>query len=272
MAKSTLRIKNNNENNESFYLQKVYGTATVGLGVAAIGAHAHINKMSIGPIPIQGGGFMYFLSIVTLIAIISTKKKESLDSLLDPLRFNLFLAFALCQGCQVGTWIELALRVADDNLIDMIPGTVGSEWMNDTIVKEAFIISAGIFLAFTISAFVFPVDQVWIGSILGVGLEACFLVYCGTVFGIFTTACFNVIYICGGVVVFCGFVVYDTHILLERARGEKQADCIADAIDLFLDFINIFIRLVYIMVQNKKESQQETHDKKYSGGSKERKE
>ena len=45
------------------------------------------------------------------------------------------------------------------------------------------------------------------------------------------------------ILLFCGFIVYDTQKVLQKSNGE---DAIGDALNLFLDVFNIFIRLLNI--------------------------
>jgi len=55
-----------------------------------------------------------------------------------------------------------------------------------------------------------------------------------------------------GLVVFCGFVVFDTQLIVEKSvMGDK--DFVGHALELFLDFINIFVRLLIILSKDKKE-------------------
>ena len=47
----------------------------------------------------------------------------------------------------------------------------------------------------------------------------------------------------------CGFVLYDTQVIIEKRRaGDK--DFVAHSVDLFIDFISIFRRLLVILAQN----------------------
>lgn len=46
----------------------------------------------------------------------------------------------------------------------------------------------------------------------------------------------------------CGFVLYDTQLIIEKRRsGDK--DFVAHSVDLFIDFIGIFRRLVIILAE-----------------------
>lgn len=49
-----------------------------------------------------------------------------------------------------------------------------------------------------------------------------------------------------GLAVMCGFIVYDTQNILEKARhGDK--DYVMHAVELFIDFVAVFKRLLIIL-------------------------
>ncbi|XP_052212460.1 probable Bax inhibitor 1 [Dreissena polymorpha] len=50
----------------------------------------------------------------------------------------------------------------------------------------------------------------------------------------------------GGLLLFCAFVLYDTQLIIEKVRHGDD-DYIWQSVDLFLDFINIFRRLMIIL-------------------------
>lgn len=49
-----------------------------------------------------------------------------------------------------------------------------------------------------------------------------------------------------GLVLFCGFILFDTQLIVEKFNS-GNTDYIWHSIDLFLDFINIFRRLLVIL-------------------------
>ena len=60
-----------------------------------------------------------------------------------------------------------------------------------------------------------------------------------------------------GLAVFCGYVVYDTQLMIERAALGSR-DFAWHAAELFIDFISIFVRVLVIMLKNAaKKNQQE---------------
>lgn len=48
----------------------------------------------------------------------------------------------------------------------------------------------------------------------------------------------------GGAVVFCGFIIFDTHLIMHKLSPEEY---IMAAVNLYLDFINLFVYILRIM-------------------------
>ena len=61
----------------------------------------------------------------------------------------------------------------------------------------------------------------------------------------------------GGLVVFCGFILYDTQLIIEKKRNGDN-DFIWHSVDLFLDFVNIFRRIL-IILSNKEEKKRKNN-------------
>ncbi|CAI8050564.1 Probable Bax inhibitor 1 [Geodia barretti] len=55
----------------------------------------------------------------------------------------------------------------------------------------------------------------------------------------------------GGLILFCGFVLFDTQLIVERFNNGDN-DYVRHSLDLFLDFINIFRRLLVILASKEK--------------------
>jgi FtsH-binding integral membrane protein len=51
-----------------------------------------------------------------------------------------------------------------------------------------------------------------------------------------------------GLLVMCGFVLYDTQLIIEKRRNGDR-DFVTHSLDLFLDFIGIFKRLLIILTE-----------------------
>jgi hypothetical protein len=55
-------------------------------------------------------------------------------------------------------------------------------------------------------------------------------------------------YLWGGLLLFCGFIVWDTQMIIEKRR-RGDTDYIGHSVDLFIDFIQVFRKIVIIMTQ-----------------------
>ena len=48
----------------------------------------------------------------------------------------------------------------------------------------------------------------------------------------------------GGALIFCGFIIFDTHMIMHKLSPEEY---IMASINLYLDFINLFLYILRIM-------------------------
>ena len=63
-----------------------------------------------------------------------------------------------------------------------------------------------------------------------------------------------------GLAVFCGFIMFDTQLIIRKARmGDK--DFIAHSLDLFIDFVQVFRKVLILLMQ--KVRQQKGYFKKF---------
>lgn len=82
-----------------------------------------------------------------------------------------------------------------------------------------------------------------LGGMLGISLLS--MVYPGS------RALYNV-YLYGGLALFSAFMMYDTQMILHRAKTAAMYDPINMSIHIYMDAINIFVRFVQIFGNSKK--------------------
>ncbi|WP_395239315.1 Bax inhibitor-1 family protein, partial [Salmonella sp. s54412] len=119
--------------------------------------------------------------------------------------------------------------------------------IDSSIVPTAFFNTTMIFVCFSLSAlWAEQRSFLYMGGMLGSGL----MILLGASFlNIFMHSYFLYqVHLYLGLVVFCGFILYDTQLIVDKFRnGEK--DYIWHCVDLFIDFIAVFRRIMAILAQ-----------------------
>jgi FtsH-binding integral membrane protein len=89
------------------------------------------------------------------------------------------------------------------------------------------------------------------GGVLAIGLGGLLGVSILSMFNPMSPALYN-IWLYGGLGLFSLFVLYDTQMILNRAKTQQHFDPITNSIGIYLDAINIFIRFAMIFGNAKK--------------------
>eukprot|EP00928_Gymnodinium_smaydae_P032471 TRINITY_DN23509_c0_g1_i2.p1 TRINITY_DN23509_c0_g1~~TRINITY_DN23509_c0_g1_i2.p1 ORF type:complete len:287 (+),score=51.70 TRINITY_DN23509_c0_g1_i2:114-974(+) len=103
------------------------------------------------------------------------------------------------------------------------------------LILQAFGITAACFFGLSMYAFKSGKDFGWMGGILSMGLMG--MIMCGF-FGWLFGFSGGLLYPLFGVVLFCGYIVYDTHRVM---REHGPDDAILASIELYLDILNLFL-------------------------------
>lgn len=208
------------------HLKNVYGCLTVGMLAATAGAYLQLTSAFF-----QSTMMMLMSSIGAfgfLIYVMSTKNQAG-----DGKRTAAFLGFTLCSGIGLGPLLEMALVI------------------NPSLIITAFMLTSLLFVSFTLAA-IFAREGQWIyigGSLMTMLSTLITLSLANLFFG--SKLLFDVsLYL--GLVIMCGFILYDTQLILEKVKqGDK--DHVSHCIDLFIDFIGVFRRILIILQQREVE-------------------
>jgi len=148
-------------------------------------------------------------------------------------QFGMLIAFGFFLGCTIGPILEMAIAV------------------DPSIVVTAFLATTSIFICFTASAMFDKEGTMYYLAQLGVLSSA--------VSALFVVSAVNAVYhnpflysvsLYGGMLLFCAYVLVDTKIMLEKiANGDE--DFVWHAVELFIDFVAIFLRVVLILVERR---------------------
>jgi FtsH-binding integral membrane protein len=113
-------------------------------------------------------------------------------------------------------------------------------------IRDSFLLTLGAFLGLTAYSWTSKRDFSWMAGMLWTGLWVTLIATCISIFTgsrPFILAVDSVV-----ILLFCGYIVYDTQQILKKSNGD---DAIGDALNLFLDVFNIFVRLLSISSSSK---------------------
>ncbi|KAJ2038266.1 hypothetical protein H4S03_002444 [Coemansia sp. S3946] len=113
----------------------------------------------------------------------------------------------------------------------------------DSIVAQALAITLGLFIVLTLFAMQSRYDFSKLGSILFFSLWAVILVGFVQIFLPFNRT-FDLIMAVVIALVFCGYILYDTHMIMNRLSPDEY---IIASLDLYLDVINLFLAILRIL-------------------------
>lgn len=211
---------------------QVYLTLCSALISAALGAYAHILY--------NIGGTLTMLACVGCIVwLMSIPQVETTK------RVRLLMAVAALQGSTLGPLIEYAIDV-----------DIG-------ILVTAFVGTALSFTCFSMAALVAKRrEYLYLGGFLGSGISILMWVRLASFLFGNSVAMFNVeLYM--GLVLFLGYIIFDTQMIIENAH-HGDLNYVNHALELFTDFVAVFVRILIIMLKNKSEKAEREKRKKRS--------
>jgi FtsH-binding integral membrane protein len=118
------------------------------------------------------------------------------------------------------------------------------------VIRDAFLLTSGAMGGLGLVAMNSRDDAFLnMGGVLGAGLGAITVIGIANLF-LKSHGLYN-IWLWGGLALFTAFTLYDMKVILAKARNLPYYDSMNESIKVYLDFINIFIRLLAIMGNRK---------------------
>jgi FtsH-binding integral membrane protein len=190
----------------------------------AVGGYVHMFTS------ILSAGFLStFGSIGLLLWLLFTPHSPANTAL----RFGILMGFSFLTGVSMGPHLQY--------VIDLDP----------TIVPTAFLATSLIFICFSLCSLMSD-DRKFLalGGTLMSGVSWMMLL---SLMYFFTgSRMLFTVHVYLGLVLMCGFVLYDTQAIIEKRR-QGSDDFVTHTLDLFMDFIGIFRRLL-ILLSDKKDN------------------
>ncbi|XP_060529596.1 bax inhibitor 1 [Cylas formicarius] len=209
------------------HLKNVYACLAMSTLAAGVGASIHMftNILQAGFLSAIGALIFFFL-------LISTPDDNGKGM---TKRVGYLLGFSTLTGVGMGPLLEHVVLV------------------DPSIIITAFIATSVVFVSFTICALLSERGKwLYLGGTLFTLLNSLMLMSLANIFFGSTLLWNAQIYI--GLFAMCGFVLYDTQAIIEKRRMGSR-DFVAHSLDLFVDFIGVFKRLLVILTQKEQESQ-----------------
>jgi len=207
------------------HLKNVYSCLALALMAAAVGAYVHVATDWL-----KGNVLCSLAAVVVLLILYATPDNGHNQKL----RIGYLLTFAFFSGLGTGPLLDFAISI------------------NPSIIVTAFFGTCVIFGCFTIAALYAPDRKyLYLGGILMSLLTTMFWMGIANLF--MQSRFVFMLNLYGGLALICGFVLYDTQLIIEkRRRGDD--DFIWHSVDLFIDFMDVFRRLVIILASKEQRS------------------
>lgn len=198
------------------HLVRVYNLLTIGVVTAGLGCAAMITT------PL-GAAVPYFVPMFGGLACLLWLNFKPPAN--PQARVALFLAFTTLEGMSIAPFVKMGA----------MKGVLGS----------ALVLTGAVFAGFTAAALLAPRGKL---LMLGGPLFGCLMgmMALSLVSMFYPTYFAHSIILYGGLALFSVMIAYDTQAMIERARC-GNGDHVQDATGLFLNMLNIFIRLLQIL-------------------------
>ncbi|XP_059054207.1 probable Bax inhibitor 1 [Achroia grisella] len=212
------------------HLKNVYGTLTMTCGAATAGVFVDTYTR------FQAGFLSAIIGAGLMLMLIATPDNGKNTTL----RLGYLLGFGLTSGMSLGPLLEYVSVVDPSIIVTALLGT--------TVV----------FVCFSVAAMLAERGSwLFLGGPLMTLFTSMSLI---TLVNIFTQSHFLYqahLYL--GLVLMCGFVLFDTQLIIEKRRmGNK--DFVQHALELFIDFIGVFRRLLIILTQKEEQNRRRKRD------------
>lgn len=202
------------------HLAKVYTVLGLTVLAAAVGAAFDVFLY-------HAGGLLTLLASMFVMYKLVTMDKHNNNV---AARGGMLCLFGFLNGVNLGSLVALTLQV------------------DPSILVTAFMSTTLVFACFSASALVAKRrEYLFLGGILSSAMSAMFMMSLMNFF--FRSAAMYTLHLYLGLFVFCGYVIFDTQMIIEKASLGDD-DFIMHGMELFVDFVAIFVRLVIILLRN----------------------
>jgi FtsH-binding integral membrane protein len=151
---------------------------------------------------------------------------------------SLFSLFAVRHSYPANFYALAAFTVIEAYTIG-----VATSYYDANVVLQALVLTAGLFVGLTLFTFQTKFDFVSWGGFLYIALWGLILV---NLVGIFIPhgETFELVYASFGTLIFCGYTLYDTQLLIKHHSVDEY---IVASVSLYLDILNLFLNILRLL-------------------------
>jgi FtsH-binding integral membrane protein len=226
-TKALFTFSNLNKGSQE-HLQRVYTALAATMLTSGIGAALYF----IVPFGILGsiGALVMFFWLMFTPMDYNLSRPQQLD--LQKKRLGLLCGFGFFTGLSLGPLLDFVIDI------------------NPQIVPTAFLTTSVLFVSLTLTA-LWTDKRSWLylGGTLFSGISMLLLM--GFMNFFLRSVFIFEIQLWLGLLIFCGFVLFDTQLIIYRFENGDH-DYVWHALDLFIDFIDIFRRILVILAKKEK--------------------
>ncbi|XP_052435947.1 protein lifeguard 4-like [Carassius gibelio] len=204
--------------------------------------------------------FLRKVYTILSLQIIITTAVSALFMLCNPVKNFVHESPSLVLICAIGSLILLlALAVYRHQhpinlyllfgftLLESLSVATAVTFYEYTIVLQAFVLTSAVFLGLTAYTFQSKRDFSKLGASLFAGLWILIIASFMRLF--FYNDTMELVFAGAGALLFCGFIIFDTHLLMHKLSPEEH---VLASINLYLDIVNLFIYILRILDSMKK--------------------
>lgn len=218
------------------HVSHIYAALVTNVLITAVGVYAQLNWISIPSV------LALILSVGCVLGLtVSSRKAHAESKMLTKERGLYFAGFGLLNGMLIANYLNVVHR-----------------YVGPQVIPTAFFASCAIFLCLSAAALVAKQrSYLYLGSILGAVLSYFTLASLLNIF--FRIKLLDDIMLWGGLFMYLGFVVYDTQLaVVQFDLGNR--DYLLHALQFYVNFISIFMRLVAILSERQEENNRRKRD------------
>lgn len=227
------KARSNVSSVSGIFMSQVYRWMTIGLGVTALTAYAVAGSPRLVMAIMSNYAIMIALIVVQLGLVVALG--AAIHKFSAGVATGIFLLYALLNGLTLSS------------IFIVYP--IGS-------IANAFLTCTGMFLAMSVYGTVTKRDLTGMGNFMFMGLIGIIIAMIVNIF--LASSMLDFVISCVGVIVFTGLTAYDTQKLRQFGEAAPLDDATAirrgailGALDLYLDFINLFLMLLRLFGGNR---------------------